>query len=111
MANPYRLLGVSRDSTAQQIEEAYLRLLRHARTPRADREPDALSIALAYGLLSDPISRARIDEAIRRRRPHPLGRAKEPAADRPDRRKASPDGAGSTLRSVYSKIRGFLPFI
>ena len=66
MANPYSILRIQPHATAEQIDEAYYRMRRLASYGEGVKE-DTLN--LAYAILSDPDRRARIDEALRRRRP------------------------------------------
>jgi len=66
MANPYSILRIQPQATAEQIDEAYYRMRRLASYGEGVKE-DTLN--LAYAILSDPERRARIDEALRRRRP------------------------------------------
>jgi curved DNA-binding protein CbpA len=66
MANPYQILRVQPHATAEQIDEAYYRMRRLASYGEGVKED---TINLAYAILSDPQRRARIDEALRRRKP------------------------------------------
>ncbi|HKY34229.1 MAG TPA: hypothetical protein VJV23_17005 [Candidatus Polarisedimenticolia bacterium] len=66
MANPYQILRVQPDCTPEQVEEAYYRMRRLASYGEGVKEE---TINLAYAILSDPQRRARIDEALQRRRP------------------------------------------
>lgn len=68
MANPYQILRVQPHATPEQIDEAYYRMRRLASYGEGVKED---TINLAYAILSDPERRARIDDALRRRRPAP----------------------------------------
>ena len=63
MADPYDVLGVARDASAEEIKKAYRRL---AREHHPDVNPDAeherfKEISAAYDILSDPEKRERYD--------------------------------------------------
>ena len=73
MANPYQILRVQPHATPEQIDEAYYRMRRLASYGEGVKED---TINLAYAILSDPERRARIDEALRRRRPAQMATAK-----------------------------------
>jgi curved DNA-binding protein CbpA len=66
MANPYSILRIQPHATAEQIDEAYYRMRRLASYGEGVKEE---TLNLAYSILSDPERRARIDEALRKRRP------------------------------------------
>jgi DnaJ-class molecular chaperone len=64
-SDPYKLLGLSPDATAEQIKKAYRKLVR---TSHPDLHPDDTdagnrfkAIASAYDILKDPETRARFD--------------------------------------------------
>lgn len=67
MANPYNLLGVSKDATPTEIKKAYHKL---ARTLHPDVNPDKKAaekfkaISAAYELLSDKDKRSRYDQGL-----------------------------------------------
>ncbi|MFN3075318.1 MAG: DnaJ C-terminal domain-containing protein [Alphaproteobacteria bacterium] len=82
MSDPYTVLGLKRDASAEEIKQAFRRLARachpdnHPGDPRAEER--FKEVAGAYELLSDPDKRARFDRGEidaagheQMRRPHP----------------------------------------
>ena len=65
-ADPYSVLGVSRDATAAQIKQAYRKLALRSH-PDVNKAPDAeetfTRIAEAYATLSDPKERSKYDRS------------------------------------------------
>lgn len=92
MANPYQILRVQPHATPEQIDEAYYRMRRLASYGEGVKED---TINLAYAILSDPDRRARIDEALRRRRPTQTVAAKT-------------NGGGSRSRGWLHRLLPFL---
>ncbi|MBI1207862.1 MAG: DnaJ domain-containing protein [Azospirillum sp.] len=66
MRDPYQVLGVGRDTSADDIKQAYRRLAKQYHPDlnpgRSDIEHRFKEISSAYGLLSDPVKRARFDK-------------------------------------------------
>ncbi|MGH9867512.1 MAG: J domain-containing protein [Candidatus Polarisedimenticolia bacterium] len=98
MANPYQILRVQRTATPAQIDDAYYRMRRLVSYGEGIKE-DAIN--LAYAILSDPQRRARIDEALERRNPHPQAMAQHGGA---------PRGAQAGGRRSGSWLQKILPF-
>ncbi len=67
MENPYHILGVSPNATAEEIKKAYRSLaMRHHpdRSDHASAESRFNAIQKAYELLSDPKKRAEYNQSI-----------------------------------------------
>ena len=90
--DPYAVLGVARDASAEEIRRAYVALARSTHPDVRGADPDAAEqmrrINLAWETLSDTAARAAIDRQFRQR-PHP-GFANAGAAGAP--RPSSADG-------------------
>lgn len=70
MENPYHILGVSPNATAEEIKKAYRSLaMRHHpdRSDHASAESRFNAIQKAYELLSDPKKRAEYNQSISNR--------------------------------------------
>jgi len=63
MINPYAVLRVKRDSTKEEIEEAYYRMRRLVSVGTMVSEAD---LQEAFAILSDPDRRSRADERLRK---------------------------------------------
>jgi curved DNA-binding protein CbpA len=76
--NPYRLLGVAEDASAEQISSAYRRLARqyHPDATGGDtRKAEHFKLlSAAHHDLKDPSRRSQVDARLRRERPHTLDR-------------------------------------
>jgi curved DNA-binding protein CbpA len=99
-SDPYQLLAVPRDATAEAIARAYRR---HARLLHPDSRPADVgaaerfqAITEAYQLLSDPGRRAGYDRATQRRDSSSRA-AVAPAADRASRPALWPLGPGAIM--------------
>jgi signal peptidase I len=81
--NPYEVLGVSPNASAQEIRDAYWRLVRFYRTEADPSSPWTAThleeIQEAYELLSDPSRRSKLDAGDGERIAPPPVRAAEPA--------------------------------
>lgn len=66
MADPYKILGVSRDATQDAIREAYRALAKknHPDLNPSDKDAEArfIEMAAAYGIIGDETKRARFDK-------------------------------------------------
>jgi len=73
--NPYVILGISRDATADEVKSAYRNLAKQYHPDTNDGDTRAADrfrrIADAYEILSDPLKRARYDRHLPPRRPPP----------------------------------------
>jgi curved DNA-binding protein CbpA len=81
----YRVLGVERDATAEDIRRAYRHLARRHH-PDVNRHPGGpqrfREIARAYETLGDPAERARYDRSVARPSPDAVRAAARVARDR-----------------------------
>jgi hypothetical protein len=67
LSNPYEVLDVARDATAQQIQRAYRELARRYHpdvNPSRDARARFQQVSDAYEVLHDPVRRARYDRLI-----------------------------------------------
>lgn len=98
--DPYKILGVAKTASAEEIKKAYRKL---ARTSHPDINPDDpeaktrfVKISGAYDLLKDPAQRARFD----------AGEIDASGAERPERQFYR-DHAGTAGGQTYRTTRGF----
>lgn len=101
MEDPYKVLGVAREATAEEIRRAYRKLakLHHPDVnpgkPKAEERFKA--IAAAHDLLSDPVKRARFDK----------GEIDASGAERPAERRFYRDFGDQAARGKYRAAPDF----
>ncbi len=109
--DPYKVLGVTRDATQDQIKSAYRKL---ARTLHPDVNPGNKQaeerfkrVSGAYDLLSDPAKRARFDageiDAMGSERPRANAGAWGNGGGRPDANFAFGDDANDILSELFRR--------